>query len=69
MELYASLCVLSRWSSEVQDSAGKSATSDCDDGVAELFLRNSSRHIRRALSSLRENDDQFLLETAKKLGM
>ena len=47
MDLFASACVLSRC-----DAAG------APNAAAELFLRRSSRRIRRFLAELRDNDDE-----------
>src|ERR1700677_1231079 len=50
MQIFASACVLSRWDANLQ------AGIKPDDGAAALFLRESSRRVRRLLAELRDND-------------
>lgn len=58
MELFALACVLSRWDADLQ--AGIMG----HDRAAALFLRESSRRVRRLLAELRDNDDEVVTAAA-----
>ncbi|HYR58616.1 MAG TPA: acyl-CoA dehydrogenase family protein, partial [Chthoniobacteraceae bacterium] len=58
MELFASACVLSRWDADLQAGIVHR------DRAAALFLRESARRVRRALSELRDNDDEAVTAAA-----
>ena len=64
MELFASTCTLSRWDSELQAARRNGASASSQIDVADLFLRQSFRKIRRFLAGLSNNDDKALLATA-----
>ncbi len=61
MELFASLCVLSRWDSEL--AAGNRA----NNAVADFFLRSSIRTIQQNLDALTDNDDDYTLKAAQSV--
>jgi len=64
MDLFASTCVLSRWDAEVQFARRNGESSSEKNRVADLFLRQSFRHIRGLLRDLNDNDDNAVLATA-----
>src|SRR6266849_1243616 len=65
MDLFASTCVLSRQDAEIQLARRNGDSAPTDQSAADLFLRQSSRRIRRFLSGLTDNDDKSVLATAK----
>ena len=67
MDLFASTCVLSRWDAEMQAARRNGNSAVQDDGVADLFLRQSFRRIREFLAGLSDNDDKAVLATAKSV--
>jgi acyl-CoA dehydrogenase family protein 9 len=64
MDLFASTCVLSRWDAELQFVRRNGDSAPQTNHVADLFLRQSFRRIRRFLSDLSDNDDKAILRTA-----
>jgi alkylation response protein AidB-like acyl-CoA dehydrogenase len=65
MELFASTCVLSRWDAELQAARSNGSSAPPNEKAADLFLRQSFRHIRGLLEELNHNDDRAVLATAK----
>ena len=61
MELFASACVLSCWDADIE--AGIMHR----DRAAALFLRESSRRVRRFLAEVRDNDDEAITAAAEAL--
>jgi alkylation response protein AidB-like acyl-CoA dehydrogenase len=59
MELFASACVLSRWDADLQRGILH------HDRAAALFLRESTRRVRRSLAELRDNDDGVVTAAAE----
>ncbi len=59
MELYASLCTLSRWDAELVGG------NTSNNAVATAFLESSIRLINRNLTDLTDNDDESLMAAAK----
>ncbi len=64
MEMFASACVISRLDAEIQGVARNGEADASDREAGELFLRQSSRRMRRLLADLNDNDDRDLLATA-----
>jgi alkylation response protein AidB-like acyl-CoA dehydrogenase len=67
IEMFASACVLSRWDAELQLSARNGSSVANNDRAADLFLRRSSRNIRRFLGGITKNDDDALIRTANSV--
>jgi acyl-CoA dehydrogenase family protein 9 len=67
MELFASTCTLSRWDSEIQFAQRNGDSAARVNRAAELFLRESFRHIRGSLAGLNDNDDKAILATADSI--
>jgi acyl-CoA dehydrogenase family member 9 len=65
MELFASTCVLSRWDADLQAARRNGSSTPPNEKAADLFLRQSFRHIRGLLEELNHNDDRAVLATAK----
>src|SRR6184192_366249 len=65
MDLFASTCVLSRWDAEVQAARRNGDSAPLEHSAADLFLRQSFRRIRRFFNGLADNNDKWLLATAK----
>ncbi|MEP6778227.1 MAG: acyl-CoA dehydrogenase, partial [Chthoniobacterales bacterium] len=64
MEMFASACVISRLDAEIQGVARNGEADASNREAGELFLRQSSRRMRRLLADLNDNDDRDLLATA-----
>ncbi|MGI8481763.1 MAG: acyl-CoA dehydrogenase family protein, partial [Chthoniobacterales bacterium] len=64
MEMFASACVISRLDAEIQGVARNGEGDASNREAGELFLRQSSRRMRRLLADLNDNDDRDLLATA-----
>ena len=64
MELFASTCVLSRWDAQLEAARRNGSTTPRNEKAADLFLRQSFRHIRGRLDELNHNDDRTVLATA-----
>ncbi len=67
MDLFASTCVLSRQDAELQFARRNGDSAPPEQFVADLFLRQSFRRIRRFLAGLTDNDDKSLLATASSV--
>src|ERR1041385_1634003 len=65
MELFASTCVLSRWDADLQAAGRNGSSTPPNEKAADLFLRQSFRHVRGLLEELNHNDDRAVLATAK----
>jgi acyl-CoA dehydrogenase family protein 9 len=65
MDLFASTCVLSRLDSEIQFARRNGDAAPSDHSAADLFLRQSFRHIRGFLGGLTDNEDKAVLAAAK----
>ena len=63
-EMFASVCVLSRLDSELQNTTRNDHGPAGGQRAGELFLRQSLRRMRRFLADLVENDDAEILATA-----
>jgi hypothetical protein len=59
MELYASLCVLSRLDAELSGHVARNPPPSLDAEAGMLFLSYSARRIRRQLAALGDNDDSL----------
>ncbi|MFL6529440.1 MAG: acyl-CoA dehydrogenase family protein, partial [Chthoniobacterales bacterium] len=64
MEMFASACTLSRLDSELQAASNNGNTPPANRQAAELFLTQSFRRMRTALTGLSDNEDRQLLSTA-----
>jgi alkylation response protein AidB-like acyl-CoA dehydrogenase len=60
MELLASACALSRWDDEL------SRNERTHDAVARFFVADSLRHAEDCLRAMQSNDDQLLLDAARR---
>jgi hypothetical protein len=67
MELYASACVLSRRDADLASARAPSQTAAIDGAVADLFLMQTARRIRKCLGRLGDNEDEQLRAAAAKL--
>jgi alkylation response protein AidB-like acyl-CoA dehydrogenase len=67
MELYASVCVLSRRDAELSGDKPHEDTSSWQPAAADLFLRQSAARIRAALSRVNNPDNAAITDLAKKV--
>ena len=67
MELYASACVLSRRDAELSSDGTGDCLAAWEHAAAALFLRQSARRIREALSRLGRHDNAAIRELAKRV--
>lgn len=67
MELYASLCVLSRRDAELRANGRRGDAADWDSAVATLFLKQSARRIRASLDRLVDHDNDAVLDAARRV--
>ncbi len=64
MELFASLCVLSRRDAELRENADPHPPAPWEPAAATLFLTQSARRIRECLGRLHDNDNEAIIRTA-----
>jgi alkylation response protein AidB-like acyl-CoA dehydrogenase len=67
MELYASLCVLSRRDAELRSGGPLQTALGWEAAAAALFLRQSARRIRASLAHLFDHDHQAILHLAGRV--
>jgi len=67
MELYASLCVLSRRDAELRAGGPAQTAAGWEAAAAALLLRQSARRIRESLARLGHHDRQAILGTAGRV--
>ena len=65
MELYASVCVLSRRDAELQAALGRTTVAaSWEPAAATLFLAQSARRIRQALRDIHDHDNTAITRVA-----
>jgi alkylation response protein AidB-like acyl-CoA dehydrogenase len=67
MELFASLCVLSRRDAELQSDGQRSDPAGWEPVAATLFLKQSARRIRECLRQLHDHDNEGVLHAARRV--
>jgi alkylation response protein AidB-like acyl-CoA dehydrogenase len=67
MELFASLCVLSRRDAELQSDAHRDDPAAWEPAAATLFLRQSARRIRECLRQLHDHENEAVLDAARRV--
>ena len=67
MELYASLCVLSRRGAELVADHGDATPAAWESAAAVLFLKQSARRVRESLRHLHDHDNAAIVHTATRV--
>ena len=67
MELFASLCVLSRRDGELCAMGSRNGSGGWEAAAADLVFRQSERRFREALRQLQDNDHQTILNTGRRV--
>jgi alkylation response protein AidB-like acyl-CoA dehydrogenase len=67
MELFASLCVLSRRDAELRGAGDREPQANWEPAAAALFLKQSARRTRECLRRLHDHENEAALDAARRV--